>query len=390
MVESTARMQSDALVIGAGPAGLVAAAGIARAGHRVIVIDSEVDTPEGTLFITRFGRQVLSDLEWIDSCSGQHGSRESSAMRVVSMNEKEKVQLGQRMLVLPRREIVEKLVNLVQEREVTVLRGIAAVRPLWEGQRVAGVMARTTERDEVHLTARATIDATGTESFLAASMGQLQPRSGPLHNRVVVEIDPGGVEDSVLGIVGSSWLLLGAGHAKRTAFLVPGETRRRRDLLAHMADAVETLQLGFRVRSEPEDIDPIPVGYVPRLQVGDGWIAVGEAALGVGLGLPGSASVSLAIAASAAWEVDLAIRNQRTPTRSQFGATLTLIRQALNFGSVFDRVLVRAAAASKLSALTSTAWRRGAAGDLLSGGWLPIRRRVRAMIFLWVMGRRVN
>ncbi|MCP4899173.1 MAG: FAD-dependent oxidoreductase [bacterium] len=387
MALPTAQIQCDVLVLGAGPSGLVSASLLARAGHRVVAIDSHPFPADGLLAVTRFGRQVLADLGWLVPCQQMQRSLVSGSLVIATPGERLELPVQPVMLVLPRRQATELMSSHALAEGVTLLREVTAVRPQWDGQRIVGITARSVDNEELSFSAKAVVDATGTESFLATATGQLQPRSGPLRCRVSAELDGADDVGIVLGIVNETWILMAGGETRMMTALAPGSLDRTSELGVEVDQALGALSFGVR-RLGDEDSLVVASGYQPRVHAGDGWITVGEAALGSVVGLPGTLSVGLSIAASAAMEVDLAIRNRRQVTKSQLGATLTLIRQSLHIGSLFERAFARVVRSGALVTATDTEWRTRALSDLFAGSWLPLRRRLRAMVYLWMLDRR--
>jgi hypothetical protein len=129
------------------------------------------------------------------------------------------------------------------------------------------------------------------------------------------------------------------------------------------------------------------VGSLLLSQAGEGWVAVGEAA-GCGASwLPGRTASDLAVAATAGWEVGLALSQGRPVGSGQLGATLTLSRRALRSEMLLDRALVRAVVVGMLAEAAATSWRRRRLVDLLEGAPVPLGHGFRQQWYLWWLDR---
>jgi hypothetical protein len=382
--EDMQERQCDVVIVGAGPSGLVCGSLLARAGHRVVIVERESNPQGRALLLTRFGLQVLEELGWLEACKKMPEASSHDSIKIVSVSEEVNLRVSTGLLTLPQPRAHKMMASNALAEGVSILYGVSAVAPVWDSRRVCGVRARTADGDEVQIQALATIDASGADSFLAAAIGQLQPRTGPRRCRVSTRHEGETSPEPVLAIVDDCWLLHAPGSPGAVTALANCDVEDDPEGICTKVESALSRIVGFEGVLTTADKEKLAVvGYRPRAHAGDGWTTVGEAAVGLGLGLPGSQSLGLSIAASSAWEIDLALRHQRAFGKNQLGATLTLVRQASYRASVFERLLENATRVCRLQDLFRPGWRQGAAVDLLCGSWLPVRRRWRATFFLW-------
>ncbi len=365
----------DVLVVGAGPAGLVAAALLAECGLRVSVLEREL-APEGGVVVL-----TLSALE-ILTTAGAETRRLEPATRYKRLELRAAgnavgLHLGERsVLATSRARLVDELQDAASGRGARVLSGFRAIRPEWEERRITGVRARTPDGTERSFGARAVVDASGAAMFIAGALGQAQPRAGPRQDVV------SGWEDGVPNPAeifelwpGESWLAVGSGAPSPVIILEPSDVGGGVGCSA----ARETSWRQVRRVSG--------AGGSTRAQAGEGWVAVGSAAGRPAPAVPGATGVGLETAAAAAWEIPLALEKGRFLAASQVGATVTLARQAVHLESLLVRGLEQASAGGWLERAAATSFRRRHLTASLLGEWSPRRGRLARTFYLWWLAR---
>jgi hypothetical protein len=376
---------SDALVIGAGPAGLVTAAMLARAGHQVTVVEHTAEPCPGVLVLTPPGQEVMQELGWLEPIAGLPGARQARQLVLASPQERLVLDQQWHTLLVPRRDALIWLATAAEEAGALLLRERAAAVPLLEGHRVVGIRTRDLGGGEQALRARVVVDASGSGSFLAATFGLLNPRRGPRRTCITSPISGESGQDHLMTLVNRNWLhIYGNGWLSAVLQDRDDPSRCETDLAKVLARG--DLGLACRLEGRPASTQPWPAQ--PRAVAGGGWVAVGMAAGSGGPGLPGLTSRGLVVAASVALEIDLALRHGRSLVPSQLGATVTLIRHAVHLESLLDRALARSADMSLLAAATAGERRRRLLSSMLQGRWDVPRERLLRILYLWWLDRR--
>lgn len=375
----------DVVVVGAGPSGLVAAGRLARDGHRVVLVDREGGQPAGPLLVTEGGLEVLADLGWLDAVRGLPGA--VSRRRLLLESDREKVDLDGfgEMLAVDRGAALGELRRRAAAQGVEGWEAWTVAGPIWEGRRVVGVRARGVEGEERVVTARAVVDASGPASAIAGAAGQLLPRRGPTRFRLTAGLSAGvPATPRLVARNGVGLLLLPSGHLMATVQGSFGSGDVHGEVLAACTKALASTG-GVELAVETARVQR--VGSLLLSQAGEGWVAVGEAA-GCGASwLPGRTASNLAVAATAGWEVGLALSQRRPIGSGQLGATLAFSRRALRAEMLLDRALVRAVVVGKLGEATATPWRRRRLVELLEGAPVPMGHGFRQQWYLWWLDR---
>lgn len=366
---------------------MVAAALVARAGYRVTLVDSRMRTGTGALLVTEPGLQVLSELgveEEVRQLQGAHGW---AGLTVRGSAHEARLEKDWRMVSAPRGPALDLLEKRAVSFGVTVIGGFTASVPVWERRRVSGVRCRDRDGREYELGARVVVDATGPESFLPTVLGQLLPRrvgprcrfSGTCHGSP--ERGPSLSGDGgnwVLACPGEEAVLTGV-----TACPVSPEVVRLE------AGSVAERLLGCRVQLDSTSVVARRVGGVHRTVAGEGWVAVGEAAGCGAPGLPGVTAGGLLLAASAAWEIDLALQKKdRAFSGGSVGATVAMARQRVYLETLAERVLGRVLRVGMLDEAVRTSRRRAVLTDILQGNWADPRGRFSRLYYLWSLDRK--
>lgn len=369
------------VVAGAGPSGLVTAALLARGGHPVLLAERAVAFPAGPMVLTGPGLVVLRELGWLEALAGLPGA--ARCRRLVLGSERDSVRLddGPELVVVPRAAALGEMSRRVRESGVEILLGWAALAPVWDGRRAVGLRVRDGEGREETLAGAVVVDATGPACAIPAAVGQLLPRRGPRRVRVVSAVHGAPADEAVLAArSGYGLLLLPGGHLIAVAQCADEGPPPVGELVAACSGSLA-----------PEyPLEPLgPALLTPRVgtllltQAGEGWVAIGEAAGCGAPWLPGRTSTGLAVAATAAWEIDLALRNDRQVGPGQLGATLSLTRRAVRLELLFDRALSRAATVGLLASAVATDWRRRCFTILTSATWAPVKGGVQHLVYLW-------
>lgn len=380
------------LVLGSGPTGCVAAGFLARAGHRVTLLDRTRDAPAGRLVLDRASWDLLGDLGWQPGLAACAAERRSAAIRLVGRADAALVEEGVALVLLDRAAAVVELRRAAVDLGVRWMVGYTATVPIWEGRRVAGVRVRDAAGHERAFESRVVIDATGPRSFLAAALGQLVPRRGPRRCRVVASSEAAGGRDPETGAE-TTVVVMSRGHwlhgYDHDIAGVGGVL-----VLEHDSDSEAVLrglpEFALEALGGPlGGVHPVVDGVGQHLlaQAGEGWVAVGAAAGCGGPGLPGIAATGVVGASIAAWEAELALRAGRAPAADQFGATINHARRSIALGSLLERALMRAAENGLLGWASGSAFRRRLLGSMLAGHWGPDVGRVGRSWYLWRLDR---
>ncbi len=382
-------VQSDVLVIGAGPAGLLVSALLARGGYRVTVVERDEQPRGGLLILTQPGQAAFGDLGWTARIRELSGAHDSS--RLVLESDRERIVLDEYcpILAVPRAETVQQFCGEAERLGVELRLGSTAAVPILDGQRVVGVRVREGNGREYKLLARIVVDASGAGSYLAATFGLLLPRRGPRRQRLETELAGEAPKDLVLGLVDRHWFQLSAaGGGRLSAVLREVGQDNGSSRFPEPATELRKLESGARCRlAGSGPLAELSCSGLPMVIVGEGWLAVGEAAGCGAPGIPGATSRGLAVAASAASEIDYALQRRQTPPASWLGATVTLARRALHPESLLDRSLARAADMGALAGATATPWRRRTLSEVLRGRWDIPRTRLGRILYLWRLDR---
>lgn len=371
--------RSDVLVVGAGPAGLVTAGLLGRAGHRVTVVEDRSRPPDGPIQLTPPAREVMAELGVWDALVGAPGALLADRLLLRGPGEQIELERCCGMLTLPRRSALEVLRGRAVDLGVAVIPEFSAAVPLWEERRVSGVRVRDAAGQGHDLAAAVVVDASGATSFLPAALGRLMPRRGARRERVAAVVTASRPSAPTLLLAEGGWVTLlpdGMVVAVLRHGAELGATEQlRRVLEKGGVDASEDIASCVQLGAD--------VGTAPMTTAGDGWVAVGEAAGRGAPGLPGATAAGLVVAASAAWEIDLALKRGRPFSAGQVGATLTLARQAAHLEVLLDRALNRSARVGLLGAAAATQHRRNILADMLAGSWARSSGRLRRVLYLW-------
>ncbi len=377
----------DVLVIGCGPAGLVAAGLLARAGHRVTAIDRDRSPRRDGLVLTPPGLEVLSELGWLESLASCPDFRVTRALRVSCVGER--VELATEWRTIAREQAVVAMGDGAAAAGVELLDGLTAFAPLWDGERVVGMRARDAAGAVCDLAASAVVDATGPEALIPHILGQVLPRHGPPRLRFVALSGREPDSDHDLAILERHWIQWHPVEGGVIRAVVRGELTPPSDPTDWFRGLLATVGwTGAEVVAVQGK--PVSVGLNLRAYAGSGWVAVGEAGGCGGPGLPSVTSSGLAHAASAAWELDLALKAGRPVGRGELGATVTLGRQTVYLDAYLERVLARVAAVGQLSDALREARRSSGLAALLGGEWAVRSNRLRHLLMLWRLDRRAR
>ena len=231
---------TDALVIGAGPAGSASAALLAEAGWRVLAIDratfprekpcSEYMNPEAVRMLDRLGVTASLCSAGAAALSGSSVTSARGARLVGRFPEG-------RGLSIARRELDQALVGAARARGVEVLEGSSLERLEAEGDRITGAVIRGRDGGMRRVRARLTVGADGLRSRVARALGG-QHLGWPARVAFVAHVEgvPGMADRAEMHVGGKGYVGLNAigGGVTNVALVVP---QRRAALAAGRVEA---------------------------------------------------------------------------------------------------------------------------------------------------------
>ncbi len=386
--------RSDVLVLGAGPAGLVTAGLLARAGHQVTILESRAEPAPGVLCLSPPGAEILTELGVMARLEELPAAVRSGLLLLVGPHERVELCDDCGLLSVPRPEALAVMERSTCGHGATLIKGFTAYLPSWQHRGVVGVRARDGAGEQFVFEASVVVDATGARAFLPAALGQAMPRRGPRRVRAVARLEGAPATGTSLVAFDGQWLLMvpAAGGMVQAVLRVPDGVEptpewadeRLRDALGVEAQAA----LGGARRVSEASVGRVSVGGVMRAVAGDGWAAVGAAAGCGGPGFPGATSAGLVVASSAAWEAHLALRDGKVFTGGSAGATVTLARQRVHLETLLERALSRAARVGMLSEAGSGRRRAAILTAMLEGRWAEAGGRLRRLLYLWWLDHR--
>jgi flavin-dependent dehydrogenase len=177
----SAEEQTGVLILGGGPVG--AAAGIVLAGRGIDTILLESDRhprfhvgesmlPHALPIFDRLGvHDAIRKLPRTILKPGASFANHDGTRNVIFWFDEAFAPAIPHAYNVSRDEFDEALVKIAGSRGVDVREGWKATAPLWDGDRLVGVTARSREGDERTIRARCVVDATGQHAFLATRMG---------------------------------------------------------------------------------------------------------------------------------------------------------------------------------------------------------------------------
>ena len=357
---------TDALVIGAGPAGSATAALLADAGWRVLAIDraafprekpcSEYMSPEAVRILDRLGVTAALCSAGAAPLSGSSVTAARGARLVGRFPE------GQG-LSIARRELDHALVRAAGARGVEVLESTSFERLIQDGHRIGGAVIRGRDGELRSVRAALTIGADGLRSRMARALGG-QRLGWPARLAFVAHVErvPAMADRAEMHVSGQGYVGLNAigGGITNVALVVP---QQRAALAAGRVEAyfLEELERFPGVRGRVrrghivrEVLVTGPFAARARHVTAPGALLVGDAAdffdpftgEGICAALAGGELVaqSLGNARGSLAAVDRALADYRRARRRRFAgkwAVERLIGYAMTVPGLFDHAVAR-------------------------------------------------
>lgn len=293
----------DTVVVGGGPAGATAAALVAEAGHRVLLLERE-EFPRfkiGESLMPACG-EVLERLGLVDRLQASHFpkkhsvqffSRTGQASSPFYFSDLECARHPQTWQVL-RSEFDQMLVDNAREKGAEVHHGVNVREVLFEGDRAVGVRVQLPDGSRREVGARVVVDATGQNALVSRKLG-LQDEDANLRNASIFthytggQRDPGRDEGATLVLHTThqkSWFwyiplpddVVSVGVVAPQEYLVRPPKRSPQEVFEE--ELAQCPGLLPRLESARQTM-PMKVlrdfTYKSRRRAGDGWVLVGDA-----------------------------------------------------------------------------------------------------------------
>ncbi len=348
-MSAPALLPTDVLVLGGGPAGSTAAALLARRGIGVTVLAGGParGAPTGA-FLSPGLLPLLDELGIAEAVRSLPHTRAVDGVRFLSQDGSESSELRfdqalapalPRGLAVHRGEFDQALLTLAQASAAEVLHGWSAASPVWDGNRLTGVVAVTPGGTARQIHARAVLDATGQGAFLASRMGW---RFGyPRHRKVAIQqwrtTPPGlaeGATWTTYAQVPGGWLWSTplAGNAVAVSAVLrealgPGPLPDAEALLATAGRAPSAGRLLGATSGPSASGVYRDFSYRVMRVAGDGYCLLGDANGFFDPVAPYGVLTAIASASSAAQDVAEAFARHGRVDAADFGPTIALTRR---------------------------------------------------------------
>jgi len=167
---TTKQNSYDAIIVGAGPGGVMCALSCARAGLRALLVEANPEATFGHTCVTEVERSAFEEVD-VPEPKGEEVAFTQKGVRVLSPRGKHAFSFeGHPMHAVKLDWLVRRLLGYARDEGVETLFGTTVQAPVLDGERVIGVDVRDGGGNSRRIEAKITVDATGYNASLIRRM----------------------------------------------------------------------------------------------------------------------------------------------------------------------------------------------------------------------------